>query len=237
MRTASEQTIREIAVANPAAARVFETLGIDYCCGGNLSLGVACANAKVPVEAVIGSLERCERPQELDGWNDAPLGDLTHYIVEQHHGFVRRESPRIYTLLTEVCDKHGRAHAELSEVRKSFAALEEELAEHMMKEERILFPYIEALENPTEPSPCFASVESPITTMIAEHELAGAIVAKIRAGTNQYKTPEAACPTFQELYQALEEFERDLHWHIHLENNILFPRAIATERERQSAHA
>jgi regulator of cell morphogenesis and NO signaling len=230
----SEQTVREIALGNPASTRVFETLGIDYCCCGNHSLSVACARASVPVERVVGLLEQCAHPITKDVPNDASQGELTWHIVERHHGFVRRESPRILGLLDKVHGKHGRAHSELSELKDLFATLTQELTEHMLKEERMLFPYIQALGDAVPPSGCFASVESPIAVMTAEHENAGAILSKMRALSHGYRPPEDACPTFHALYGALEEFERDLHWHVHLENNILFPRAIAAERERRN---
>jgi regulator of cell morphogenesis and NO signaling len=232
MHTHSEQTVREIAAANPASTRVFEALGIDYCCGGNLSLSAACARADVPVEKVIASLEACGEVPAQAVPNDAPLSDLARYIVERHHGFVRSESPRIQGLLNKVCDKHGRAHAELFEIQELFAKLAGDMAGHMMKEERILFPYIQALNGPIAPSACFGSVESPIAAMIADHEDAGAILSKLRTLSNGYTAPAGACPTFNALYRALEDFERDLHHHVHLENNILFPRAIEAERSR-----
>jgi len=235
MRTASERTVREIAIANPATARVFESLGIDYCCGGSLLLSAACERANIPLQTALQMLEACEQSPGRRVMDDAPLGEITQHIVDRHHGFVRRESPRIQALLTKVCGKHGPAHNELFEVRTLFATLSDELAQHMMKEERILFPYIEALAAATEASACFATVESPISVMIADHENAGAVLAKLRELTKGFQPPESACPTFRALYQALEEFEHDLHWHVHLENNILFPRAIAAERERRNA--
>jgi len=226
MHNTPERTIREIAVGNPASARVFETLGIDYCCGGNHSLSAACARANVPIETVIRLLEECAQPITQDALNDACLGELTRHIVERHHGFVRCESPRIRGLLDKVCDKHGRAHEELSDLKTLFAALTQELDEHMMKEERILFPYLEALAGGITAPAFFGSVEDPIAQMIADHEDAGAILSEIRALTKGYTPPGDACLTFRALYAALEEFERDLHWHVHLENNIVFPRAI-----------
>jgi len=237
MRTLSDQTVAEIAVANPAWARIFETLGIDYCCGGNHSLRAACEHAKVPIETVVALLGTCEQTQESGVWNDAKLGELTRHIVERHHGFVRRESPRLQNLLIKVCDKHGPAHTELYEVKTLFATLVAELDEHMLKEERILFPYIETLGETPRPQACFGSVESPIAMMMADHENAGTILARMRALSGGYQTPQGACPTYQALYRALEEFERDLHWHVHLENNILFPRAVAVERNHGSTLA
>ena len=237
MNAILDQTVRDIANANPAAARVFEQLGIDYCCGGKRSLSAACERASVSPEDVVKALEKCEPAEVSTLPEDAGLGDLAQYIVERHHGFVRRESLRIQGLLAKVCEKHGQAHAELPEIRTMFATLNEELAQHMFKEERILFPYISALDASAAPTACFGSVESPIAVMIADHEDAGSILAKIRALSNEYTAPARACPTFRAMYAALQEFERDLHWHVHLENNILFPRAIAAERELRGTPA
>lgn len=233
---ASEHTVREIAASNPSAARILGALGIDYCCGGTRSLKQACATANVPVETVVALLETCETPLAQPEPLDATLGDLTQHIVNKHHGYVRRESPRIQAMLAKVCEKHGRAHRELYQVSDLFAALAEELSVHMMKEERILFPYIESLEAPDACcGACAASVETPIAAMMADHESAGAILRKLRELMHDYKAPQGACPTFQGMYRAMEEFERDLHWHVHLENNILFPRAVAMEREKRAA--
>jgi len=237
MRTTAEQTVREIALANPASAQVFERLGIDYCCGGNHSLSAACARANVPLEAAKRLLAECGEPVNQDVANGASLGEMTQHIVQRHHGFIRRESPRIKELFRKVCDKHGRAHPELLNLKPLFDTLSEELDEHMTKEERILFPYIQTLNDEASPSACFASVESPIAVMMADHENAGAILAKMRTLASGYQPPESACPTYQALYRALEEFERDLHWHVHLENNIVFPRAIAAERNRRNTPA
>lgn len=234
MPTTAEQTVRELTLAHPAAARVFEAFGIDYCCGGNRSLRAACATANVPLETVIGKLEAPATPPEPAVPYDTPLGELTQHIVQRHHGYVRHQSPRIHGLLLKVVEKHGGAHPELSELKALFTVLDEELAGHMMKEERILFPYIEALASGARPGACFGSVESPISVMIADHEQAGEVLARMRALSSGYQAPADACPTFQALYRALEEFERDLHWHVHLENNILFPRAIEADRKHRA---
>jgi regulator of cell morphogenesis and NO signaling len=229
MDTISEQTVREIAVANPASTRVFETLGIDYCCGGNRSLSIACALANVPLENVLRLLDEAALAPGDEVPDGAPLRDLTRFIVERHHAYVRSESPRIQGLFTKVRAKHGPAHPELAQLDVLFAMLSQELAEHMLKEEKILFPYIQSLGHASTRA-CFATIESPIAVMIAEHENAGAILGQLRALSNGYQPAASACPSFQALYRALEEFERDLHRHVHLENNILFPRAIAAER-------
>jgi regulator of cell morphogenesis and NO signaling len=236
MQTISKKTVGEIAAANPASAQVFERLGIDYCCGGNHSLSIACARANVPVERVAQLLEQPAGEEQPAVREDAPLGELTRHIVQRHHTFIREESPRIQELLVKVCAKHGPAHPELSRLKALFETLVSELMQHLMKEECILFPYIEALHAGALPRMCFASVESPIAVMTAEHESAGEILSGMRALADGYRPPAEACASFQALYRALEEFECDLHWHVHLENNILFPRAIALEQQiRRSA--
>jgi len=226
-----EQTVAEIALANPATTRVFEHLGIDYCCGGKLSLRVACERAKVPVSAALAAIEEPLAAPDAGVANDAALGEITQHIVKRHHAFVRGESPRIQALLAKVCERHGHAHPELIEVKTRFNWLDAELSQHMRKEEHILFPYIESLGDRVNRAACFDSVEHPIEAMVAEHENAGENLARIRAVTGGYAVPADACGSFRALYAALEQFERDLHVHVHLENNILFPRAIAAERE------
>jgi regulator of cell morphogenesis and NO signaling len=235
MSITPEQTVREIVIAHPQSARVFETLGIDYCCGAKQSLDAACARANVSLETVSRLLAECVQPIPHEAPYNATLGELTRHIVDRHHGFIRQESPRIERLFDKVCNKHGRAHTALSDLKTWFTTLTQELSEHMMKEEQILFPYIESLGDASASPACFGSVSNPIAAMIAEHEDAGAILWKMRVLSDGYRPPAAACPTFRALYQALEEFEHDLHWHVHLENSILFPRAIAAEQDRNAA--
>lgn len=230
MTPTSEQTVRDIAVANPAAARIFEQLGIDYCCHGKHSLSIACERANVSLESVVQLLDQPVESIERPVPNDATLGELTRHIVERHHAYVRHESPRVIELFTKVCRKHGPAHPELAALKVLFETMAAELDEHMWKEEHILFPYIQSLDSGAASPACFGSVENPIAQMMHDHENAGAILEKIRALSHGHTPPKGACPTFQALYAALAEFERDLHWHVHLENNILFPRAIAAAR-------
>lgn len=237
MQPLLERTVREIAAANPASARVFERLGIDYCCGGNLSLSMACARAKVSVETAARLLDEAAQAPDRHPGDHPTLGALAAHIVETHHGFVREESPRILKLLAKVCGKHGEAHAELAQIQNLFTTLSEELSAHMLKEERILFPYVAALEGAGESGGCFPTVEMPIAVMISEHENAGAILEKMRTLSGGYVPPDGACASYRALYDALAAFERDLHWHVHLENNILFPRAIALEAGQRQAAA
>ncbi|MGH9665827.1 MAG: hemerythrin domain-containing protein, partial [Bryobacteraceae bacterium] len=174
------------------------------------------------------------------GWTGEPLGSLTAHIVETHHGFVRRETPRIAFLLKKVVAKHGQTHPEIPQIEQLFIAVAQEFSTHMLKEEQVLFPYIDRLElanlqgKPAPPA-FFGSVTRPIAHMVADHDDTGALFARIHELSNAYAPPSGACPTFRALYQGLAEFERDLHQHIHLENNILFPRAI--EMEQAAEHA
>ena len=240
MSVTTEKTVRDLALEIPAATRVFERLGIDYCCGGGQTLEEACRKAKVPLEEALQSLEAGrERNQSDSGrdWQRAPLEELVAHIRNTHHAYVRSETARLEPLFDKVVKAHGANRPELSEMRATFAALAEELSSHLMKEEMVLFPYVVRLEQaaaagtaaPTAP---FGSVRNPMAMMIHEHDGAGEALRRLRQASNGYAAPADACVSFLTLYRALNEFEADLHRHIHLENNILFPRAIALEQTR-----
>jgi regulator of cell morphogenesis and NO signaling len=232
----ASKAVRELVLANPAAARTLEQFGIDYCCGGNRSLVEACENARVSVEQVIGALEETQPIPDGQDWQTAPLGDLTRYIVKKHHAFTREEVKRLTSLLAKVVSNHGINHPELVRVQSLFRGLDQELTMYMMKEEEILFPYIEEMEAAVNaqrslPSCMFGTVQNPVRMMMMEHDSAGNALREIRAITNSYAVPAEACMSYQELYRALPAFEADLHQHIHLENNILFPRSIRIEQD------
>jgi regulator of cell morphogenesis and NO signaling len=164
----------------------------------------------------------------------ASLTALMTYIVERHHNFTRQEMERLSALLEKVCSVHGGHHPELLEVKRLFQELCHELTPHMCKEEQILFPYIKAMEAAAPPQralspPPFGTVRQPVRMMSLEHEKAGDILQRLRAATAEYTVPADGCISYQTLYQALAAFETDLHQHIHLENNILFPRAVKME--------
>ena len=239
MPTTTEKTVREIALEAPSSIRVFEALGIDYCCGGKKPLSEACADAGVAMDRTLALLtDAAAAPgiAERD-WSRETLGALAAHIVDTHHAYVRNETPRIQSLLAKIGSKHGPKRPELVRIERLFLALAQELATHMFKEEHILFPYIESLERARAeksalPHACFDSVERPIANMLADHDDAGALLVQIRSLANDYSVPGDACPTFVATYRALEEFERDLHMHVHLENNVLFPRAVALEHGR-----
>jgi regulator of cell morphogenesis and NO signaling len=231
MSATMSKTVRELALENPGATRVFEQLGIDYCCGGQTPLEDACAAAKVSVDEVLAKLEAQTRaPGSGEDWQKEPLARLIEHINRTHHAFVRSESARIRALLEKVCGVHGGNHPELLQVNAAFQALTEELSSHLMKEEQILFPYILGAEQGAAPPACFGSVQNPIRMMMFEHDNAGSVLRELRRLTGDYTAPADACISYQTLFQALLGFEADLHQHIHLENNILFPRAMALEQ-------
>jgi len=229
------KTVREVAVELPGATRIFEKLGIDYCCGGGKALDEACLAAGVSADDVIALLEEAgSTAAEARDWNAAPLSELVAHIVTRHHGFTREELVRVSNLLAKVCSVHGENHPELHRLHTVFQELKHELTSHMLKEEQVLFPYIENLETAVRrgepvPTPFFGTVRNPVRMMMQEHDDAGQALRDLREVSSNYQVPADGCITFRTLYQALEEFERDLHQHIHLENNILFPRAAELE--------
>jgi len=236
MEFASEKTVRNLASTNPGAARIFESFGIDYCCGGERSLGQACSAAKVSVQEVVDALEKSRAEESDRDWQEASLAELIAHIVQKHHTYVRNEIPRLIALIAKVAKVHGQNHTELEKLEASFKVLAEELALHLLKEERMLFPYIIQLESATtcggRPAPAsFGTVQNPVRMMIMEHDSAGDLLHKMREITNDYMAPEDGCTNYKMLYQALPEFEADLHQHIHLENDILFLRAIELETQ------
>jgi len=236
MPITATKTVRELAVEVPNATRVFEKLGIDYCCGGHKSLEEACATANVSIDKVLLSLEQGVDTPASDSnrdWNAAPLGELVDHIVNKHHTYVKSEAPRIQALIAKVVGVHGKNHPELEQVQVAFSELANELAAHLMKEEQILFPYVKQMAAGSGCGPsCFGTVRNPIRMMMMEHDGAGEKLHEMRQATGDYALPQDSCFSYGTLFAALAEFEQDLHQHIHLENNILFPRAIALEGER-----
>jgi len=236
MNFSNETKVKDIALANPEARQVLEDAGVDYCCGGSKSLQEACLHAEVPAEQILNRLRENSKQASSDAgnWNTATLDHLTRHIREKHHRYVREAIPRIRTLLEKVKARHGENHPEIAAIQELFSDVGGEMLLHMQKEEQILFPYIDALEGakngngPLEP-PFFQTVRNPIHMMMKEHDSAGDLVRKIRKATGEYTPPADACTSFTALYQELRQFEADLHQHVHLENNILFPRAVEME--------
>jgi len=241
MTVTTEKTVREWALENPSATRVFEKLGIDYCCGGNRSLGEACRTANVKIDQVLESLETAGQAalasREERDWQSEPIAALIAHIQQTHHSYTRQEITRLGPLFDKVCSVHGKNHPELLQIRDTFQALAQELSAHLMKEEMVLFPYIcrmeaAAAENQPLARAPFGSLQNPVSMMEHEHDSAGNALRAMKQASDGYTAPPNACVSYQTLYKALAKFEADLHRHIHLENNILFPRAVAMEKAR-----
>lgn len=242
MNISDTTTVRDLVVGIPGATRVFENFGIDYCCGGHQTLAAACRKAKLPIEDLTRSLEEAGRASHPGGderdWRQESLTSLAAYIIDKHHHGARQELDRLEKLFGKVCSRHGDNHPELFEAQKTFYQLKQDLIPHMLKEEQVLFPYITSMERGAGegraiPPPFFGAVQNPARMMALEHDSAGDLLRTLRATTGDYTPPAGACISYQTLYQALAGFEADLHQHIHLENNLLFPRAI--EMEARSA--
>lgn len=231
-------TLSQIVNRNYKTAAVFEKHKLDFCCKGKRSVGEACNEAGLNNEEVISDLkniltESSAPAMSPDAWG---LDFLIDYILNAHHTYVKGMLPIIDAHMNRVLSKHGKNHPEIRELAKIFSILEKDLRQHMMKEEEILFPYIKRLtavkeKNSKYEPPYFGSVRNPIAMMEAEHSSAGNDFEEIKNITDSYSLPEDACNGFRILYLELREFEEDLHKHIHLENNILFPKSIELESE------
>ena len=235
--TTVQSTLRSIALDQPATIRVFERFHLDYCCGGNRPLAQACAQKGIDPKEVLAALSDATRtPEPARDFTEAALPELIRHIVQTHHAYVRSELPRLLPLAERVAAKHGPNHPEVIQIERQLCQLAGDLLFHLDKEETILFPYIEALEQSrtygaNAPRACFATIESPIQSMLQEHEAAGALLDEMRTASKDFAPPAGACPTYVGLYDGLDAFEKDLHRHVHLENDLLFPRAIALEQE------
>ncbi len=235
-------TVGEAARRCAKTLPVFEKYGIDYCCGGGKSLADAARERGLDPSSLLDELEQaCQAAvvastaAETD-WSAAPLGELVRHILDVHHAYMKAALPRLRSLVPAVLKAHADRHGEtLRRVKDLFNELDAELSSHLMKEEQVLFPFILAAEShdraglPLPSAPC-GSVRHPIRQMEFEHESAGRALAALREATRDYTLPPDACPSFRALYEELQRMEADLHRHIHLENNILFPRAIAQEQ-------
>ena len=236
----SQTTVREVALQLPQSTRVFETLKIDYCCGGNRPLAQACASAGIDVDNVMEMLaDVTQSTSPVLDFQNLPLTELITHILETHHVFTKSEMVRLQLLADKVLAAHGGNHPELVHLDELLTRLCADLKPHMFKEEQVLFPYILAMVNAAEqnravPFAPFGTVNNPVRMMMREHDTAGEILRELRDLTSDYKVPADACISYQTLYQALENFEKDLHQHIHLENNILFPKALELENALNS---
>ncbi|GAB1359670.1 iron-sulfur cluster repair di-iron protein [Porphyromonadaceae bacterium] len=227
MGTFKNTPVGDIVTRDFRAAEVFKKVGIDFCCGGKQTLEEACADKKIDIETLQADLNSLsDRPSTgMPNFNEWELDFLCDYIERTHHKTVRRLLPELSVYIDKIYQVHGLNHPELAEIHRLFTELKYELTQHLHNEETVLFPAIkEALKSNSEESRRI--IESEIKRMDAEHEFAGGAMDQINVLTNGYTLPADGCNTYMVAYKLLEEFEDDLHIHVHLENNILYPKSL-----------
>lgn len=225
--TITEQThVADIAAAMPSSVRIFQEHGIDFCCGGKRPLGVVCDELGVSFDEVTAAIAATTVTADDDrDWTRAPLDALIAHIVATYHDSLRVELPRLEAMARKVAQVHGAKAPHLDRLHAVVQQFADEMFTHMQKEESVLFPAIGAIDRGEVPPTSW--IRMPITVMEQEHDAAGALLEEMRRLTGGYAAPEWACQTFRALYYGLDELERATHVHVHLENNVLFPRAIA----------
>lgn len=236
----SERTVAEIVTENHLTAETFEKYGIDFCCGGNKTLKQACKERGINIEEIEKELkqvhQKTEEPKDLNQYDKWELDFLADYIINQFHSYTKDTIYRLRDIIDKVANVHGERHPETLKIRQIWHELSGELIKHMQKEELLLFPYIRQLvrakREGTKPKPpVFGSINNPVKVMEAEHKHTGDCLGEISTLSNGFNPPEDACPTYRTVYERLKEFDRITKMHIHLENNILFPRAMRLEEE------
>jgi regulator of cell morphogenesis and NO signaling len=238
MSVRPEDRVADLASKHPATIRVFQSHGIDFCCGGKRPLGEVCEERGLDLPGLTRELEAALAAPGEPGfdWERAPLREVVSQIVARYHRPLERELPRLAQMMQKVLEVHGARHEELAEVAATFEVIVADLGPHMMKEERVLFPFVARMEAVQQSggalagSP-FGSVKSPIGVMESEHEAVAGALRSLHDQAAGFEPPEDACNTFRGLYHGFGQLERDLHEHIHVENNILFPRATKLEAE------
>ncbi len=228
-----DRTVGEIVAERPSSARVFQSFNLDFCCQGNRTLREACERKNIPLTSIVEQLEAGMREPEESGDNPAllPTGELVDYIVNKHHQYLKDELPRIHMMAHRVANVHGGYNPKLIELYNIFCDVAEELEDHMVSEEHVLFPAIRALASGEKAGP----IDGPVTAMMQEHDDHGEKLLKMRELTNDYIAPPEACNTYRALFAGLVEMEEDLHRHIHLENSVLFPDALALSKGEKTA--
>jgi len=236
-----QTTVGQLVAERPGRSRIFETLKIDYCCGGKKPLAEACLKRGLDIDAVLEILHQADAQADqvdADAINPETLSltDLADHIERTHHAYLRAEFPRLDKMTEKVLRVHGKAEPRLATVRQAYCDLRDELTSHMKKEENILFPMIRQTEQADSPvSFHCGSIANPIKQMELEHDHAGNALATIRTATDDFQPPEWACNTYRAMIDGLAQLESDLHLHIHKENNVLFPKAIKLEQEALAA--
>lgn len=230
---ADSTTVGEIVAQVPGRSRVFQKLGIDFCCGGKKPLAQACAEKGLDIAEVLRLLESSDAPAGEVDPATMTMTELADHIQNTHHAYLREELPRLQQMANRVATVHGKHDARLVDVASVLNSFVDELASHMMKEEQILFPMIRHLDRTSGPiSFHCGSLANPIRMMEYEHESAGNGLERMRALTDDYTPPDWACNTYRATLAGLAQLEADMHVHVHKENNVLFPRAVAAEQER-----
>ncbi|TPN87215.1 iron-sulfur cluster repair di-iron protein [Aquimarina algicola] len=235
MKICKETLVSDIVAEDYKYATIFKNHQIDFCCNGNRTIAEVCQNNDLIIEQLIEELNiDTELKKDVNDYQSWDIGFLSDYIYNNHHKYVENKIPEIKQYLDKLCKVHGQNHPELFKIRELFTDSADELTKHMKKEELILFPYFKKLVkakkgNKVDVSISFNSVENPIAMMHEEHDNEGHRFRIISSISNNYTPPEDACTTYKVAFSMLQEFEEDLHKHIHLENNILFRKAIETE--------
>jgi len=231
-----EKTLSEIVTENYKYADIFEKNDLDFCCNGNVNFLEACKKNNIDVSVITNELTKIsETKKETNNYDNWKLDFLVDYIVNNHHKYVSDSIPKINEHLNKIVEKHSDNHPELLEIKESFSVVYKDLQMHMMKEEKILFPYIKQMVlvqdgSAKKEAPYFGTVQNPIRMMEDEHKNAGDLLKKIKDISKNYTVPENGCNTYKVTLEELKEFEEDLHKHVHLENNILFPKSIKLEQ-------
>lgn len=243
MQIHKETVLGDIVAENYQAAAVLEKYQLDFCCHGARSLAEACLAQALDTEVVAAELQQVIDGKTTSdnqasgvpaGLKDWPLDLMADYVEKTHHRYVTAQTPVIEGYLNKIVQVHGDRHPELEQIRAVFLETAAELAMHMKKEELMLFPFIRKITTASVSGaklapPPFGSIANPVNAMLADHEAEGERSAKIRSLCNDYVAPEDGCNTYRLTFQLLQDFEKDLHQHIHIENNILFPRSIELE--------
>jgi len=230
-----DSTVGDIVAGCPALASVFENIGIDYCCGGKKTLGDACRDKGLEPQSVLATLAQPPQTEPVADTAVMALTELADHIEQTHHAYLRSEFSRLNELTSKVASVHGDQNPRLHQVSETCRALIAELSDHMMKEEQILFPLVRQLDaSDTAPTFHCGSLANPIHQMESEHNQAGAALERLRELTDGFTPPDGACNSYRAMLNAIAHLERDLHLHIHKENNVLFPRALEMEQNKRA---
>jgi len=238
MNISQNTLVGDVVKLNFKTAPLFQAKNIDYCCGGKKTISDACKEVGINQQLLIKELETLlvQKDPDSEYIDKLELGELSDYIVKRHHTYVRENIPILVRNIEKICQVHGEHHPELHKIKDLFNGSAGDLTMHMQKEEVMLFPFIQRMESAKQknsplPKAPFGSLKNPIEMMLADHQNEGERFDEISRLSNNYTVPEDACTTYEVTLKLLKEFENDLHRHIHLENNILFPKAIELEHE------